>query len=429
MRLTAAMQWRGLFFRIPGVAARGRAGGARLGMCAALLAMLAGAPALAQVLPLAAAQPEERPQAAAPPPPAPRPVAPPRRVIVSQQQIQRTKLNQETLIIAASRPGGSYLAMANDLASALEQSPGVRLLPLASEGGLATLKDVLLLRGIDMGIVPANVLAHAKASNVLGAGLAHKVAYLTALYSEEVHIIAGQGIAAVADLRGKKVAVPADDVTAQFTAGDILRHLGVAVESVPMDPAQALAAVSSGTIAAAVLVGGKPLAPVSALPKDGRLRLLSVPSSALPAEGYAPAVLLAEDYPALIPPGAVVETVGVNAVLVVNKANEETARRVARHVPAVLEAIVRLAASRRSTKWRDVNLAAKLPGWSRIEAAETWLNRASAQRKGLLQGQSDEPSPVRGKTPGKSAAAPQGEKVFEEFEAWTRKSVASERAK
>jgi TRAP-type uncharacterized transport system substrate-binding protein len=289
---------------------------------------------------------------------------------VSPQQALRVKLNQSTLIIAASRPGTTYLAMANDLVAAVGASGSVRVLPVAAEGGLGNVQDVLFLRGIDMAIVPANVLAHAKATNAFGGGLAQKVAYVTTLYGEEVHIVAGGGVASVGELRGKRVAVPVDDSSARFTASDVFRRLGVEIDSVPLGPAEALEKVRTGAVAASIFVGGKPVGEVSALPKDGSLRLLSLPFASPPGEGYSPAVLLPEDYPALIPPGAIVETVAAGAVLIAGKGDEEATRRIAKHTPAVLDAIALLAVSQRHPKWKDVNLGAVLPGWSRLEAAE-----------------------------------------------------------
>jgi uncharacterized protein len=346
---------------------------------------------------------------------------------VSGAQALRAKLNQETLVIAASRPGTSYMAMAADLATAVGVNGGVRLLPVATGGGVANLQDLLFLRGVDLAIVPANVLAHARMAHGFGAALPQRIAYITVLYSEGVHVIAGRDIAAIGDLSGKKVAVPAGDGTVQFTAGDIFKHLAVAVESVPMDPAEALEQVRDGKIAAVLLVGGKPLPQVSALPKDGSLHLLSLPLQSLPGEGYVPAVFVAEDYPALIPPGAIVETVAVGAVLMASKSGEE-ARRIAKHTPALLGAIGTLAASERHLRWRDVNLGAVLPGWIRSEAAEKWLSEAFAQRKQQLKGVSE---PPRAMKPVKSTAltAPkERKKLFDEFEAWSSQSAVVEAA-
>jgi TRAP-type uncharacterized transport system substrate-binding protein len=381
-----------------------------------LTVMLLPAPGLAQ-------EPAPPPPGAAQglkPPPAPVPV-------VTPQQAQRAKLNKDTLIIATSRPGTSYLAMANDLSSAIGSGRNVRVLPVAADGGLANLRDALFLRGVDMAIVSANVLAHAKRTNALGSGLAQKVAYLTALHSEEVHVVAGQGAASVEDLRGKRVAVPADDGTAQFTAGDIFQHLGIAVESVPMEPAEALEAVRTGAVQAAVLVASKPLARVAALPKDGSLRLLSLPFSGVPGEGYSPAVLLPEDYPALIPPGVIVESVAVKAVLVVGKGGEEAGRRIARHTPALLDAIAQLATSQRHPRWKDVNLGAVLAGWSRVEAAETWLRQVFARRREALQGDFDAFLRGRARVKSSELSAPQRKKLFDDFEVWARQSATSGR--
>jgi TRAP-type uncharacterized transport system substrate-binding protein len=361
---------------------------------------------------------------ASPPPPPPKAPPPP-----SPDQLKRLKLNRDTLIVAASRPGTSHLAIANDLAAAVASGGGdLRLLPIAAEGGLANLRDLVFLRGVDMAIVAANELAHAKASNALGPGLTQRLAYVASLYGEEVHILAGRGIASIEDLRGRKIAVPPGDTTGAFTVRDILERLGVAVESVPMEAAEAVEAVRSGTVAGAVLVAGKPARLVSGLPKDGSLRLLSLPLSAQLGEGYSPAVLLAEDYPALIPPGAIVETVAVRAILLANseRLGEERARRIARHVPALFDAISGLAVSQGHTKWKDVNLGAVLPGWRRVPAADLWLGKASEQQRHLLTGQFDDYLRARKEPQSSELPAVRRRKLFQEFQAWARKSLTSE---
>lgn len=413
MRLTAAMRC----CRLRGAAANRSKRLLHAGMLAAGAGMLAASPARGQVQQRA----PEPPPAVAEAAPAITHRQPPR---LTKQQAERAKLNQDTLIVAAGRPGTAYLAMANDLTAAMGADGRGRVLPVEGDGGPANLQDALYLRGVDMAIVPANVLAHAKANNAFGGNLAQRLAYVTVLYSEEVHVVAGAGIAAVGDLRGKRVAVPADDGTAQFASGDILQRLGIPVERVSVAPADALEEVRTGAVAAAILMGGKPLGQVAALPKDGSVRLLSLPFAVLPSEAYAPAVLLPEDYPALIPPGAIVETVAVNAVLMASR-GEEAARRVAKHTPAVLDAIARLAISQRHPKWRDVNLGAALPGWPRVEAAETWLRQASAQRKEALRGASDQPPHSDGRIKSSELATNRRKRLLDEFDAWARKTAAS----
>jgi len=403
MRRSAAVPWSSGNTCVETYVARRRL--ARAGVLAQLLLLLAGEPAFAQTQ-----QPVPR--------------------VVSPQQALRAKLNQDTLIVAASRPGTAYLAMADDLAGAVGGSAGFRILRIAADGGLGNLRDLLFLRGVDLAIVPANVLAHARATDAFGSGLSQRVAYVAPLFGEEVHIVVGQSIASIDDLRGKKIAVPLEDGTAQFTAKDVFQRLGVAFESVPMGSTAAVEEVRSGTVAAAFLVAGKPVVSVSGLPKDGSLRLLSLYFSAALGEGYSPAVLLAEDYPALIPPDAIVETIAVRAVLVANnaKGSEEAARRVAKHLPALFDAISRLAVSQRHPKWKEVNLGAVLPGWSRVAATEVWLSKASEQQRRLLQGQFDEFLRARKQPASSDLSAAQRKKLFEEFQSWARKSITNEAA-
>ena len=421
MRLRAATPWRLRSSRVATSAARGSATFSDAAALVLVSLLLAGLPAAVRAQTPDEAQreePQKVPQKAAQP------------VGGGQRAGLRLKHNQETLIVAASRSGATYLAIAEELAAAVGADGGVRILPIAANGGPANLQDLLLLRGVDLAIVPANVLAHAKAANALGGSLHQRLAYVAPLYGEEVHVVVGPEIATVSDLHGKKVAIPPGDGSVQFTAKDVLQRLGVAYEEVQLEAADAVREVRSGAVAAALLVAGKPLPLVSTLPKDGRLQLLSLSFPTPPGEGdgYAPAVLLPDDYPALIPPGTIVETIAVGAVLMANKETDDAARRVARHAPVVLDAIARLAVSQRHPKWKDVNLGAVVPGWSRVPAAETWLARASAQRREALQSQFGEFLLAEKQVKSSELTDPLKKRLFDEFQAWARKSVTSERA-
>jgi TRAP-type uncharacterized transport system substrate-binding protein len=134
------------------------------------------------------------------------------------------------------------------------------------------------------------------------------------------------------DLRGKKIAVPPADGNSEFTIRDLLRRLHIDAEVVKMAAADASDEVRSGTIAALVLTGGKPLRFVTGLPKDGSLRLLALPSTPALDDAYSPAGFRSEDYPALIPGGQAIDTVSVSAVLVANNTPkwDESNRRIAR---------------------------------------------------------------------------------------------------
>jgi TRAP-type uncharacterized transport system substrate-binding protein len=348
--------------------------------------------------------------------------------LAAQQQALRNAHNEQALLVVTSHQQHSYVAMAADIAGMLGETGDVRLVPLMGSGGAGNLKDLLYLRGADMAIVPSNILLDDKVGEVLGGSLPAKLVYVTRLYGEEVHLLAGRGLEAIESLSGKKVAVPLADGNALFAATDIFRRLGITAEVVQTDPVSALDQVRSGEIAAALLVGGKPLSLVSGLPKDGTLRLLSL-RSMLTDEGYAPAVFRTEDYPTLIPPGAVIETVSVSAILLARnmKDNDESYGRVERFVPLFFRGLTELAGPPRHPKWSDVNLGAALTGWTRFGPAQQWLDNAKSQQAAWLQKSFEDflrTSSVSGATPLSPA---QRQKLFDEFVNWTRKPAQSTR--
>ena len=167
--------------------------------------------------------------------------------------------------------------MAHAIASAIEKNDELRLLPMSSGGGIETLRDLLFLRGVDMAIVPINALAYAQATKSLGSGLPQRIAYIAHLYNEEVHLVVGRNIKALADLNGKKIAVPLEDGSALFTARDLLARFSVEAEIVRMPAAEALELVRAGDLAATLLMAGKPLPLLADMPKDGSIRLLPLP--------------------------------------------------------------------------------------------------------------------------------------------------------
>jgi TRAP-type uncharacterized transport system substrate-binding protein len=278
-----------------------------------------------------------------------------------------------------------------------------------------------------MAIVASNVLSNAKISEVLGGNLQQKIVYVTRLYGEELHLLAGRGIGSLEDLNGKKVAVPIADGNALFAATDVFQRLSIQADIVQTDPVTAMEQVRSGEISAALLVGGKPLPLVSGLPKDGSLRLLGLRSALTSDESYAPAVFRAEDYPTLIPPNVAIETVSISAILLARntKDGEESYRRVDKFVPLFFRGLTELAGPPRHPKWADVNLSAALTGWPRFGPAQQWLDNARTQQAAWLQKSFEDflrTNNVSGSAP---LSAAQRQKLFDEFVSWTRKSVAN----
>jgi hypothetical protein len=346
------------------------------------------------------------------------------RQAAAQVLASRAALNEQTLLVVAARHANVW--MAHEIASMLGEAPDVRLVPVMGGGGLDNLKDLLFLRGVDLAFVSTNVLAHPKIGETVGGNLQQRLVYITRLYGEEVHLLAGRAVSSVQDLKGRKVAVPAAEGDVAFTATDILQRLGIQADVVQMDAVTAMDQVRSGEVAAVLLIGGKPLPMVSGLPKDGSFRLLDVGSGPALGEGYAPAAFRASDYPSLIPPGAAIETVSIGSVLLANamKENEESYRRIARFVPHFFKGVSELTGAQRHPKWAEVNLGAVLTGWTRFAPAQAWLHTATHAQAERLQ-VSFEEFLRAANVPGAASLSPaQRQKLFDEFVAWTRNSVA-----
>jgi hypothetical protein len=144
-----------------------------------------------------------------------------------------------------------------------------------------------------------------------------------------------------------------------------------------MSQLEALQKVRSGEIAATALIAGKPASSMLKLSRSDRLHFVPIPYPGQLIGDYLPATLVHDDYPELIAPDETVDTVAVGAVLIAYdwpKTNVDRYRRVQRFVEAFFPRIAELQRPPRHPKWRDVNLAATLPGWTRFEVAQAWLD-------------------------------------------------------
>src|SRR5215210_1981097 len=111
---------------------------------------------------------------------------------------------QNTVAIVSGTPAGTYLQFAYDLSVVLDDMSGngLRVLPMLGKGGAQNIRDVLALKGVDMGIAQTTDLARLKADQP---DLVHKLSYIAKLYNEELHVLARQEVRSLGDLEGKAV--------------------------------------------------------------------------------------------------------------------------------------------------------------------------------------------------------------------------------
>src|SRR6266436_4081623 len=288
--------------------------------------------------------------------------------------------NENTIGLISGSPNSddTYLQMAYDLADVLNDGDNLRILPIAGIGGPRNIRDVRYLRGVDIGLTQTNILNNFRRSNERMGQFDNKIVYIAKLFTEEVHLVAKSDITSIAQLKGLKINLDAKGSGTSYSMRDLFNNLGIDIQEVSMSQVEAIEKVKSGEIAATALIAGKPVRLMSKLSREDGLHLVPIPYSKQLYDDYLPTILTRDDYPELVPAGESVDTVAVSAVLIAfnwPKTNLDRYSRVQRFVEAFFPKIAEFQKPPRHVKWREVNLAATLPGWKRFEAAQAWLDQ------------------------------------------------------
>jgi TRAP-type uncharacterized transport system substrate-binding protein len=256
---------------------------------------------------------------------------------------------------------------------------GIRVLPTLGVGGLQNLNDVLFLKGIDMGVVDEdNLVLLKKRDPQLYANIEQSVQYITKLYNSEFHVLARSDIKTFDDLRGKKVSFNLKDSQTEVTADIIFEMLKLDVQRLNFDNDVALKKLRDGEISAMIILSGAPQAAVVKVRKEDNFHLLALDERSLPNHDlhpmfakYLPIELTHEEYPALIPEGQTVSTVGNRSLLVTYAWPENSPRynKIAKFVREFFGKIDQFHDGSRHPKWDEISLAAEMPGWTRFKPA------------------------------------------------------------
>jgi TRAP transporter TAXI family solute receptor len=298
----------------------------------------------------------------------------------TSREAMRARANQNVVTIMAGSPSGTDLAIVQDIASILDDGDDLRIVPMVGRGPAQNVKDVIFLRGVDMGITQANIIKYFARTGELGPNLEGQITYIAKLFNEEMHILVRTDVPDIKALEGKPVNFGAAGSGTEITGRLIFEALGIKVEERHLPEPEAIEKVRSGELAASIVVTGKP-APVLASLKDATgLKLLAVPYAKSLEDSYYPGTLTHDDYPALVPEGASVDTVSVCAVLVSFNWNSDNPRykKLAKFVDRFFTHFDQLMQTPHHPKWREVNFAATLEGWKRSPLAQQWIDRTRA---------------------------------------------------
>jgi hypothetical protein len=138
-------------------------------------------------------------------------------------------------------------------------------------------------------------------------------------------------------------------------------------------------------VAALVRVVPKPVEFFNRISPNSGLHLVPIPFTKIFADYYTLGEFEAKDYPSLIAEGQKVNTIAVPAVLAVFNwpKGSDRYRRVERFVERLFAKWDSFQTAPRHPKWRDVNLAATVPGWTRWSVAEQIFERMRTSREAL----------------------------------------------
>jgi TRAP-type uncharacterized transport system substrate-binding protein len=300
--------------------------------------------------------------------------------VAAGEESKVAEVNNWTVGIAGGFFEGTFIRFAVELGKGLDDGENLRVLPIVSYGGNENVNDLLYLKGVDMAITYVDTFElYKKAGQVRN--IEQRINYISELLVGEFYLYARPEIKTLKDLEGKKVSLSTKGSSATTTGPIVFERLGVRPDIVYINNTVALEKMKTGEIAAIASTGGKPNDLFVKLKPEPGFHFLSIDYGPKLADYYVPCPLSHDDYPQLIPEGQTIETLCMQAVLAVYNfpKGSDRARRIGRFIDYYFDRFDKLKQPSFHPKWKDVNLAAKVPGWNRYwQAAEKLASTTSA---------------------------------------------------
>lgn len=334
----------------------------------------------------------------------------------------RDQINDNVVTIISGNPNGGFLYTAYDIAAVLERTSNIRVIPFVGKGGGQNVKDVLYLKGVDMGIMHPHVIRYFNETGEVGPNIDQRIAYITTLFTDELHVVTRPDIKSFKDLEGKRINFSNAGSGTQISMRLIFKALGMKVQEFNMGQGDAFELMKQGKLDATTCTCAKPLRSVRGLTKDSGFKLLPVPYTAELEDTFLPGLLTHKDYPELIPAGQSVHTIAVQTILgVYNWKTKTTERykRVSRFVDEFFSNIQEFHKPPRQPKWKSINLAANVNGMIRFAPAQEWLDLNASQSRLSTTAVKIDRNLAREQAARAAPASPaEQEKLFRQFLKW-----------
>jgi TRAP-type uncharacterized transport system substrate-binding protein len=297
-------------------------------------------------------------------------------------QVLREKKNAGTVGIVGGLLSGGQMRMVDEMGAVLDDGDNLRILPIVSFGAAGNLDDLLYLQGVDAAVTQSDVFEYFKTQRKTP-DLDRRVNYIIRLPESELHILARNDVQSLEDLRGKKVNFGPAGTGASLTGTIVFQRLGINVDQVLIDQASALQQLQSGAIDAIARVVPKPIDFFSKIPATSGLHLVNIPFTKTFQDLYTLGQFTKAEYPNLLQGHDSIDTIAVPGVLAVYNWPKKTDRynKVERFIQYLFDRFDRLQHPPFHPAWRDVNLAATVPGWTRFPVAEAMLDQLKAKQQ------------------------------------------------
>jgi TRAP-type uncharacterized transport system substrate-binding protein len=286
-------------------------------------------------------------------------------------------LNAWTVGLAGGQLEGAPIRLATELARVVDDNENLHVLPIVTRGPTENVEDLLYLKGVDVAVINSDSLDQFK---TLVPNIQQRIVYILSLFPSELHVFVRPEINSLSDLAGKKVNFNTPGTTAAYSGPLIFDRLKLNVQKTFIPHQVALQQMKTGQedMEAVVFITTKPVDAFTrgAWPEGFKFLPVTFEDFGI----YLPSTLTHDDYPQLIPAGQQIETIAIPTILAAYNwpKSSDRYRRVARLTDYLFDRLDRLQTPAFHPAWKNVNLAAKVPGLDRLAAAQEWLSRRAA---------------------------------------------------
>ena len=291
------------------------------------------------------------------------------------------RVNAWTVGIVGGLIEGAPIRFATDIQIALDDGDNLRILPIVSRGAKQNVIDLLYLKGVDAGVVYTDIFDEFRREGQIK-NIEKRINYISHLFLSGVHVLVRPEIKELKDLEGKKFGFQGRGTGVSVTSSILFKRMGINVEPVYITNNQALEQMKTGEMHGLIYLVTKAHPSLTSIDPKFGFHLLSIPYEKF-TDYYVPMTFENSDYPNLVKPSEKVEAMGVPAVLAVYNwpKGSERFRKVQRFLQYYFDRFDNFKKPPFQKEWKEINLAATIPGWNRYWYAEQLLQEREQKQQ------------------------------------------------